>query len=156
VAPRAALRIVLAGGPRTGKTTLAAALGLPVLHTDDLIDRGWVAAGKVAATWLDRPGPWIIEGVTAPRALRRWLRRHRRGAPCDVIVFLRRPQVPRTPGQEAMAKGCATIYEQIRARLLRRGVRELTASALRWRLSRKSVESLAPARATRRRRAAAR
>jgi len=121
---------VIAGGPRTGKTTLADSLGVPVLHTDDLIPLGWIAAGRAASTWFDQPGPWIVEGVTAPRALRRWLKRHRRGTPCDVIVFLARPAIPRTPGQEAMAKGCAKIYAEIKAALLRRGVKQIGPAAL--------------------------
>lgn len=138
---RTPLRIVLAGGPRTGKTTLANALGLPVRHTDDLIELGWVAAGAAAAKWFDAPGPWIVEGVTAPRALRRWLKRHRRGKPCDVIVFLAEPAIARTPGQEAMAKGCAKIYGEIRAALRRRGVVELDARALAKKLSGRRTRS---------------
>jgi hypothetical protein len=129
------LRIVIAGGPRTGKTTLAASLGLPVLHTDDLISLGWVAAGAAAAEWLDQPGPWVIEGVTAPRALRRWLKRHPDGAPCDLIAFLARPAIPRTRGQEAMAKGCAKIFAEIAPVLTARGVRRIGAAALRGRLA---------------------
>ena len=129
-----ALRIVIAGGPRTGKTTrareLAERLRVPLRHTDDLIDQGWVAAGAAAAAWLDEEGPWIVEGVAAPRALRRWLKRHRRGAPCDLIVFFAEAVVERTPRQDAMAKGCATTYREIRRALLRRGVREVTPAAL--------------------------
>ena len=128
------LRVVIAGGPRTGKTTLAASLGLPVLHTDDLISLGWVAAGAAAAKWIDQPGPWIIEGVTAPRALRRWLKRHE-GKPCDLIVFLARAEIPRTRGQEAMAKGCAKIFAEIAPILAERGVRRIGPTALRKRLS---------------------
>jgi hypothetical protein len=131
------LRIVIAGGPRTGKTTLAASLGLPVFHTDDLIPLGWVAAGAAAADWIDQPGPWVIEGVTVARALRRWLKRHD-GAPCDLIAFLARPAIPRTRGQEAMAKGCAKIFSEIAPLLAARGVRRIGAAALRGRLATQS------------------
>lgn len=117
------MRIVIAGGPRTGKTTIAASLRGPIKHTDDLIDLGWVPAGRAAAAWLDLPGPWVIEGVTAPRALRRWLKRHPRGRPCDVVLVLARAVVPRNRGQEAMAKGCAKIMAEIAPALRRRGVR---------------------------------
>jgi hypothetical protein len=130
------LRIVIAGGPRTGKTTLAASLGLPVLHTDDLIPLGWVPAGAAVAEWIDQPGPWVIEGVTAPRALRRWLKRNPSGAPCDLIAFLARPAIPRTRGQEAMAKGCAKIFTEIAPVLAARGVRRVGAAALRSRFAR--------------------
>jgi adenylate kinase family enzyme len=148
---RRALRIVIAGGPRTGKTTvakqLATRLRVRLRHTDDLIDRGWVAAGAAVAEWLDEDGPWIVEGVAAPRALRRWLKRHRRGAPCDWIVFFARAVIPRTPKQDAMAKGCATTYRAIRRALLRRGVREVTPSALKRLSGRRSPGG--PARAAR-------
>jgi hypothetical protein len=127
------LRVVIAGGPRTGKTTLAASLDVPVLHTDDLISLGWVAAGAAVAKWLDQPGPWVIEGVTAPRALRRWLKRNPAGAPCDLIAFLARPAIPRTRGQEAMAKGCAKIFAEIAPVLAVRGVRRIGPAALRRR-----------------------
>jgi adenylate kinase family enzyme len=129
-----ALRIVIAGGPRTGKTTVADALAeklrVPLRHTDDLIERGWVEAGAAVAEWLDLDGPWIVEGVAAPRALRRWLKRHRRGRPCDVIAFFADAVIPRTPRQDAMAKGCATTYRAIRRALLRRGVREVAPKQL--------------------------
>jgi hypothetical protein len=135
------LRIVIAGGPRTGKTTLAVSLGLPVFHTDDLIPLGWVAAGAAAAQWIDQPGPWVIEGVTAPRALRRWLKRHPDRAPCDLILFMARPAIPRTRGQEAMAKGCAKIFAEIAADLAARGVRRVGAAALRARLATRPAPS---------------
>jgi adenylate kinase family enzyme len=143
------LRIVIAGGPRTGKTTvareLASALRVPLRHTDDLIDRGWVEAGRAAAAWLDEDGPWIVEGVAAPRALRRWLKRHRRGRPCDVIAFFAAAVIPRTPRQDAMAKGCATTYRAIRRALLRRGVREVTPASLRRLSGRRSPGGPGPA-----------
>jgi hypothetical protein len=158
------MRLVIAGGPRTGKTTIADAIvaagaaapfgsvtrgGANVLHTDDLIDLGWVPAGRAAAAWLDLPGPWVIEGVTAPRALRRWLKRNRRGKPCDVVLVLAKPRVPRTKGQEAMAKGCAKIMAEIAPALRRRGVKIVTRATAIGRRSR-----AAPARAAGSRRAA--
>ena len=143
------LRIVIAGGPRTGKTTLAKTFGAIVKHTDDLIDLGWIPSGRAAAAWLDLPGPWVIEGVTAPRALRRWLKAHRRGKPCDVVLVLERAKVPRNTGQEAMAKGCAKIMAEIAPALRRRGVRIVTDPKAIGRRSR-----AAPARAAGSRRAA--
>ena len=139
--PARRLRIVIAGGPRTGKTTLAASLGLPVLHTDDLIPLGWVAAGAATVAWIDQPGPWVIEGVTAARVCSRWLKRHADGAPCDLIAFLTRPAIPRTRGQEAMAKGCAKIFSEIAPVLAARGVRRIGAAALRGRLAARSDQS---------------
>lgn len=137
-------RIVIAGGPRTGKTSLAGRLGrteIPLVlepdhppvcmpgpsfpdvrHTDDLIHLGWSEASAAAALWLDAPGPWIVEGVAAVRALRKWLAGHPEGRPCDVVYWLIEPVVPVTPGQAAMARGCATVWNEIRDALQSRGV----------------------------------
>ncbi|HEY0194873.1 MAG TPA: hypothetical protein VGC42_27360, partial [Kofleriaceae bacterium] len=82
----AVTRILITGGPRTGKTTLAGALEVELLaqrgagpapavrHTDDMIEQtkhlgkdGWSEASRLASLWLDAHGPWIIEGVAASR-----------------------------------------------------------------------------------------
>jgi adenylate kinase family enzyme len=125
-----AARIVIAGAPRAGKTTLGEQLaretGFRLRHTDDLVGRlDWSAASAEVSTWLDAPGPWIVEGVTAVRALRKWLSghaAHAHGAPADVIHWLTTARVPRTPPQEAMAKGCATVWAEILPLLRGRGV----------------------------------
>jgi len=119
-------KLAIVGGPRTGKTTLAARLGeersCPVLGTDALIGtHGWSDASEEASTWFDRPGSWVVEGVATVRALRKWLRRHDDGAPVDTVVIC---DVPRK--QEArhvpMAKGVATVWAEIAPELERRGV----------------------------------
>jgi hypothetical protein len=127
------MRICIAGGPRTGKTTLALDLyertridpdhdRVGVLrHTDDLIDLGWSEASAAAAEWFREPGPWIVEGVAVPRALRKWLAANE-GKPCDVVYWLEEPHEELSPGQVAMAKGCATVFDEIRAELEARGV----------------------------------
>ena len=154
-------RTVIAGGPKTGKSTLADALdirpdpngcelcGSPerggrystleegpgdplecplcdsipyVRHTDHLIHLGWSEASAAAALWFDTPGPWVVEGVAAPRALRKWLAAHPEGKPCDVLIVLTEPHEPLTPGQAAMAKGCETVLREVRGELERRGV----------------------------------
>lgn len=119
------LRIVIGGGPRTGKTTLAGHIGgADVLHTDDLIDQyDWSAASEqIASQWLPMPGPWILEGVATIRGLRKALTLTE-GPPCDLLVWLTEPKVTRTPKQESMAKGCQTIFDEIRGTLEARGVR---------------------------------
>lgn len=128
-------RVVIAGGPKTGKTTLAHEMvggdderdrgehaHVTVRHTDDLIHMGWSESSAAAALWLDEPGPWIIEGVAAPRALRKWLGSHPEGKPCDVVYWLDAQRVELTPGQAAMAKGCATVWLGIVDDLRARGV----------------------------------
>jgi hypothetical protein len=141
-------RICIAGGPRTGKTTLAGKLqadfigerrawldvealraAMPVRHTDDLIDLGWSDASAAAALWFDDPGPWIVEGVAVPRALRKWLAAHPEGKPCDVVHWLEEPMDLRSKGQIAMGKGCATVWEEIHDALTERGVRIVVGGA---------------------------
>ncbi len=115
-------RVVIAGVPRAGKTTLAGGSIVPVKSTDDLIDLGWSQASERASQWFDEPGPWVVEGVACPRALRKWLKRVPQGKPCDRIVWLDRPYVELTPGQTAMAKGCRTVWAEVKHELIRRGV----------------------------------
>jgi hypothetical protein len=123
----AALRILIAGPPRCGKTTLgrelAAALAVPLRSTDDLIGSVAMAeAGQAVAAWLEEPGPWVIEGVTVPRAIRCWLRSHPIGRPCDRLLWSPRPRVILTRGQAAMARGVATVFGQVVGELARRGL----------------------------------
>lgn len=121
-------RVVVIGPPRAGKTTYADARGdregTRVRHTDDLIGAvSWSRVSEIIAFhWFDEPGPWIIEGVAAVRALRKWLRSHKSGSPCDEIVLLDRPKLALNAGQERMRKSCATIWEQIETELRSRGV----------------------------------
>jgi hypothetical protein len=124
-------RIVVAGGPRTGKTTLAAELAREqlgcrkVLHTDNLIGLcSWSEASARVARWIEEPAPWIIEGVAAVRALRKWFAAHPRAGeqPASRIYWLERALVPRTPGQDAMAKACATVWAEVLPELRRRRV----------------------------------
>lgn len=128
-------RIVILGGPKTGKTTLAEHFSLggtwtpehgtgpgrargpgakAVRHTDDLISLGWSEASQAASAWFDEPGPWIIEGVAAVRALRKWRDQHPgERPPVDRVIYLTRPFVDLTPGQRSMAKGVDTVWEEI-------------------------------------------
>lgn len=117
-------RIVICGGPRTGKTTRALSLGgsAGVLkHTDDLIEQvrhlgkdGWSEASRIASTWLDEPGPWIVEGVAMSRALRKWRDAHPgEPPPVDRVIRMTAPVVECTAGQIAMAKGEARVWSEI-------------------------------------------
>ena len=125
-------RIVICGGPRTGKTTLASAVAKEmwlvtpepdigerpdpaVRHSDDLIGTlDWSAASAKVATWLDGPGPWIIEGVALARALRKWREAHPgEPPPVDRVIRLTTPHVELSKGQAVMAKGEATVWAEI-------------------------------------------
>lgn len=108
------MRIAIAGPPKTGKTTLADSLGVPVRHTDDVIGLGWSEASAEVSRWFDEPGPWCIEGVAVLRALRKWRERHPSSPPpLDRLVLMMSVHGQHTPGQERMAKGIATVYAEL-------------------------------------------
>jgi broad-specificity NMP kinase len=115
-------RIAIAGGPKTGKTTLSGSLGGCVRHTDDLIEKGWSEASLEVSKWFDDHIISVIEGVAVPRALRKWLQSHPSGKPVDKIIYLHKSHATLKPGQVSMAKGCLTVFNEIRAELKRRGV----------------------------------
>jgi hypothetical protein len=121
-------RIVIIGPPKAGKTTLgrdlAESSGAQLRHTDDLIgELDWSGCSeRIASDWFAQPGPWIIEGVAAVRALRKWLVGNREGRPCDQIIALSKSWVPLTPRQAGMATACASIWGSIRGAVLARGV----------------------------------
>lgn len=126
-------RICIVGGPRTGKTTHAdkeaKRLEWPVLHTDDLIEKyaadddGWSEVSEEVVTWLDRPGPWIIEGVRVVHGLRKWMRANAVGKPCDEVRCLWQKKVSYTnDGQGPLAKQVQNIFDRIRGELAGRGV----------------------------------
>ena len=129
------MRICITGGPRTGKTTLAdemtprlpiaehIAAGGCAIHCDDFISMGWSESSAHVATLIDRPGPWLAEGVQVPRALRKFIEAHPGVKPCDRLVILRNaPHEPWTPGQARMAKGIDTVLAEILPELRRLGV----------------------------------
>jgi broad-specificity NMP kinase len=121
------MRTIIAGGPRCGKTTLAERMeregSTTVRHLDDLIaTHDWSAASEAASRFFDEPGPWVIEGVQAARALRKWLARSA-GKPCDRLVLLMEPHKTLSRGQASMLKGVETVMREIARELRGRGVR---------------------------------
>lgn len=112
---------MITGGPKTGKTTLAATFGLPVRHCDDLISLGWSESSQRASLWFDEPGPWVVEGVIAPRALRKWLAK-KRGNPCDKVIWLTTPRAKLKQGHASMTMGLETIWREVEPMLISRGV----------------------------------
>jgi hypothetical protein len=108
-------RTVIIGWPGTGKTTLAQKMG-GGRSTDETIDMGldWSAGSLEVSAWFDRPGPWIVEGVAVPRALRKW---HANNPglppPVDNIIVLRTVHKDLTNGQISMGKGIDTVMREI-------------------------------------------
>lgn len=128
-------RVVIIGGPKTGKTTVANKLGarhkIPVKHCDSLIGlRDWSGASSEIAQWFAAPGPWIIEGVAAVRGLRKWLEDNPAGKPADVLLVMQKAKLPRTDKQESMAKGADTIWREIAAEVRARGTKVQVEQAL--------------------------
>lgn len=108
-------RVLIIGWPGTGKTTLAAEMG-GGRSTDELISLGWSGASEEASRWFDAPGPWIIEGVAIPRALRKWRERNPgKRPPVDRIIRLTKLQKELQAEAVAMGKGLDTIYAEIQS-----------------------------------------
>jgi hypothetical protein len=124
-----ALRIAIIGSPRAGKTTLAlrlaAELGLPVLHSDDLAWLGWHECSAEVARRMREPVAGIYEGVAVVRALRKNLLQLQLAPPgsrpAERVIVLTRPRLALEPGQETMRKACASILAAIEAELRVRG-----------------------------------
>lgn len=135
-------RIVILGGPKTGKTTLAGEIwrkavaawvaehgpivdleGPVLMHTDDVMHLGWSEASEAASKWFDTSGPWIIEGVAVVRALRKWRDAHPgEPPPVDRVIRLTTPHVELTSGQATMAKGEDTVWLEVEPWLVEHGV----------------------------------
>jgi hypothetical protein len=125
------MRTLITGGPETGKTTLgmrlAAERGCRHLCTDpqDLCPAGVAGAPLdlswsenslwVAQHWLYLPGPWVIEGVAVPRALRKWQSLEREGAPppCDELIILTTPHTELGAKQEQMTAALLSVVEDL-------------------------------------------
>jgi len=130
-------RIIIAGGPRRGKSTLAKEymeMGYPIYCGDPLskvkdpiqgvtyLPEGMPFSGDngpaqyILDNWLPLPGPWVMEGHIMPRVLSRWLENSKGSQqwPCDLIIILDRPAlVPTVQGQESLHKGCMTVWNRI-------------------------------------------
>jgi broad-specificity NMP kinase len=127
-------RIVIVGGPKVGKSTLAAKFaleGYEIKATDDLVkprEPGghsieWSQLSDEVATWYSRPGRWVVEGVAAPRALRKWLRSHSTGTPCDLLLIGSHPREKlKKRGQITMTAAVKLVLSEILPELRARGV----------------------------------
>ncbi len=127
-------RLLITGPPRCGKTTMASEIamldGRLRLCTDpqNLCPEGtdgtpfgmtWSEASEFVAApdgWLAQPGPWVIEGVAVPRALRKWLGRVGPDAPppCDKLIVLTDPMQSLTSRQAQMGQALLDVLDELR------------------------------------------
>ena len=138
-----AKRIVIVGGPRTGKSYLAQqihrGMGAAVYCGDPLskvkeplpgvnylpeglpFDGDTGAAQWIVDNWFTMPGPWVMEGHVMARALRRWTGAEGHSwdepplSPCDLVYVFeeQRPEIELLPGQVAMHKGVLRVWSEI-------------------------------------------
>ena len=125
-------RIIIVGGPRCGKSTMARRLreeGVPTYCGDpkSLVKQpednviylpnylSWTTAPDyVTREWFTMEGPWCCEGVVMARALRKLQRQQQDGLLKGAeVIYLDFPFVPLTPGQANMSKGIVTVWFEV-------------------------------------------
>lgn len=117
-------RIIVGGYTKAGKTTWAKDQPGVVRHLDDLHTKqklGWSESSEAGSRWFDEPYD-VIEGVSAFRALRKWLDKNPKGKPCDELHVFRKTYQKLSPGHESMNKGTDTVFKDIESELRSRGV----------------------------------
>ena len=114
-------RVAITGWSGCGKTYLSQQYPA-VFHADDLIDLGWSEASARLAELFDDPAYRTWEGVSIPRAARKWLRQHKTGRPFDQLIVLTRRQRKPTLAQTAQGRGHDRVLREILPELHRRGV----------------------------------
>lgn len=118
--------IILAGGPRTGKTSTAIRISerynttMKCIHADSfapdpdtLIDKAksWSLQSEKISKLFAKTGPWICEGTRTVHAIRKYLKTHDRLQ--ATVVWMNNPIQKQTIKQEQMAKGCLTVWNTI-------------------------------------------
>lgn len=114
------MRVVIAGGPRVGKSTLfrSMALDYPVaIGTDDFMHLPWEAVPNAVISVLERSDDWLLEGVQALRVLRRWIRDRTDYPGVDLVYYLTEPMAARTPRHWSMAKAIDKHWRDVVPRL---------------------------------------
>lgn len=108
------MKIVIAGGPRTGKSSFARKLNeklnIPIISTDNYIACGWSEAPhKIIEDIIDLPD-YILEGVNSGRTIRKLVEKDIK-LEFDKVYYLEQPMVEYDKkGQAALNKGCKTVW----------------------------------------------
>ncbi len=108
------MKIVIAGGPRTGKSTFATRLNkelnIPIVSTDNYIACGWSEAPHEIINDIKDLDNYILEGVNCGRVIRK-LNEKGLDICFDKVYYLGEPVVKyEKKGQESLAKGCKTVW----------------------------------------------
>jgi hypothetical protein len=110
-------RIAIAGGPRTGKTTLTNAVKTHhVVHTDDYMHLAWLDAPEAINDECRFHRRFVVEGVQVARCLRGGKESNRAPLEVDAVLWLDDSVAPMTTNQASMAKGIKTTFADWRSR----------------------------------------
>lgn len=93
--------IAIAGGPRTGKTTMTTGIDRTVIRTDNFMELAWTDV-PFAVIEAFRPGS-VVEGVQVPRSLRK-------GLQVDAIVWTGAFSTSQNTKQASMGQGVLTVF----------------------------------------------
>lgn len=113
-------RVIVTGGPKTGKTTLVG--DSPAVHGDDYAHLGWSECSAAIAGVLVAQPEWVAEGVQLPRALKKVLEVWPNRKPCDRVYVLSHPHQPLTADHTRMTTSLHNLLDSLTPRLLRLGV----------------------------------
>lgn len=96
-------KVVIAGVPRSGKTTLSRTVNdRPVFSTDSYRE-SWEDAPHTIMDAIKDLDSYLLEGIQVGRCLRKGLKP-------DVVIWMQYPKIELKPGQKTMAKGCMKIF----------------------------------------------
>lgn len=118
-------KIILAGGPKSGKSTLgrklSAELGIPLVSTDDYIECGWSEAPHEIILKIKDMPSYILEGVNSGRTIRKMAEKDMK-LDFDRVIYLDEPRIELNKGQAALRKGCVTVWQDVRKLLDEAGI----------------------------------
>jgi len=129
-------RIIIIGGPRRGKSTIArnlrtSASAIPTYCGDPVnlvkepedgvtylpANLSWSeSSAYIAENWLTQPGPWCCEGVAMARAVRKMVIAGKTAIldGVDIVVLIEPYEgASETAGQAIMAKGVMTVWAEV-------------------------------------------
>lgn len=104
-------RLAIAGGPKSGKTYLSNIQGLPVIHTDDWMDKPWGDQPHIAIREASGMELFVIEGVQVARFLRK-AAQLKMPPPVDAVIYLTKEWDELNVGQRSLTKGVRTVFDR--------------------------------------------